>query len=473
MKVRHCVFLVACGIMALSSRPTAAFQLLDVLFLSDGSSVTGVIVEEEPGKNLVLENEEGDLLEYRFRDILRIEKRFVDEESLIQNRDVVYLNDGVVFRGTIVGRVPEKAIRLELDNGQLLDFDMKEIFKIGKEQVATGVVRKAVIKPKKAEKEEVEIKIRIAMKQLQLKQDRLKQGAEAGAAEGLEDEVDRLKNEIEQLEEQREAVEVEAAAEAERFAAIDGELGEYREQLLGTAGQLEQRIAACESPQLKQRLQVKYDDLQRSIDEVLQRAAVVALVEQPDPRVEEIENEAKVTDALAIARNGLWTKPEYEEQWKTLVTELPFEQRRQIYRDCRKSDSLAKALLNAIPFIGLGSWRQNDYLGGAIIVTTGITGLALYITYVSLFADTPQDQFLNENLDYIGGVIALAGYAFGIIEPFLFNTKQNMILRDALELERRTDEVAFRQAADKMRPFVFPAPPAEPELRIHLVRYEY
>lgn len=473
MKARHCAFLLACAVMTLTSRPAAAIQLLDVLFLSDGSSVTGVIVEEEPGKNLVLENEEGQLLEYRFRDIERIEKLFVDEESLIQNRDVVYLKDGVVFRGTIAGRVPEKSIRLELDNGQLLDFDMKEIFKIGKEQVATGVVRKAVIKPKKAEKEEVEIKIQIAMNQLRLKQDRLKQGGDAGEVESLEDEVDRLKNEIEQLEEQQEVVEAEAAEEAERFAAIESELGEYREQLLGAAGELEQRIAVCESPQVKQRLQAKYDDLQRSIAEVLQRAEVIALVEQPDPRVEEIENEAKVTDALAIAQNGLWTKPEYEEQWKALITELPFEQRRQIFWDCRKSDSLSKALLNAIPLIGLGSWRQKDYLGGAVIVTTGITGVGLYLVYEALFASTPQEQFLYQNLDYIGLGMALAGYAFGIIEPFLFNTKQNMDLRDALELGRRTDELAIRQSTDHAQRFVFPAPPAEPKLRVHLVRYEY
>jgi hypothetical protein len=473
MKVRHCACLVACVIMALCSWPAAAIQLLDVLFLSDGSSVTGVIVEEEPGKNLVLENEEGQLREYRFKDIERIEKLFVDEESLIQNRDVVYLRDGVVFRGTIVGRVPEKAIRLELENGQLLDFDMKEIFKIGKEQVATGVVRKAVIEPKKAEKKEVEIRIQIAMNQLRLKQERLDRGGDAAEGESLKDEVDRLKNEIQQLEEQQEVVDAEAAEEAARFAAIESELGEYREQLLGAAGELEQRIAACESPQVSRGLQAKYDDLERSINEVLQRAEVVALVEQPDPRVEEIEMEAKATDALALARTGLWAKPEYEEQWKALVAELPFEQRRQVFWNSRKSDSLGKALLNAIPLIGLGSWRQKDYLGGAIIVTTGITGLALYVTYELLFAATPQDQFLYENLDYIGGGIALAGYAFGIIEPFLFNTKQNMNLRDALELERRAEEVAIRQRTDHTQRFVFPAPPAEPEFRLYLVRYEY
>jgi len=254
MKVRHCLLVVACAVMALTSRPAAAIQLLDVLFLSDGSSVTGVIMEEEPGKALVLENEDGELLEYRFKDIERIEKLFVDEQPLIQNRDVVYLKDGVVFRGTIVGRIPEKAIRLEMENGQLLDFEFKEIFKIGKEQVATGVVRKAVIKPKKAERQEVEIKIQIAMNQLQLKQEKLKQGGDAGAVEGLQDEVDRLKNEIEQLEEQQEVVEAESGAAAwsrcragaaHRRLRIPSGQGAPGSQVRRTAEQYRRGPAAC------------------------------------------------------------------------------------------------------------------------------------------------------------------------------------------------------------------------------------
>jgi len=473
MKVRYRALLVVCVVIAFGTGPAAAIQLLDVLFLADGSSVTGVIVEEEPGKSLVLETEDGELLEYGFKDIERVEKLFVDEETLIQNRDVVYLEDGVVFRGRIVGRVPGKEIRLELEDGQLLDFRMDEVFKIGKEQVATGVVKKAVIKPKKAEKERIEIQIQIALNQLQLKQDRLKEGTKDSEKQSLQEEVDRLKGQIDQMEEQKKTAEAEVAEEEGKFAEIESELGELREQMLGAAGEFGQRITACESPQIRQRLQAKYEDLQRSIDEMLQRAEIVALVEQPDPRVEEIEMQTKVTDALAIARNGLWATPEYEEQWEALVAELPIEQRRQIFRDSRKTDSLSKALLNAIPFVGLGSWRQKDYLGGAIVLTTGVAGLAAYLTYEVLFADTTQDKFLYENLDYIGGGIALIGYVFGIIEPFLFNTKRNLKLREALELERRADQVAAGQAPGREQGFIFPAPPAEPRLRLHLVHFEY
>jgi hypothetical protein len=78
-----------------------------------------------------------------------------------------------------------------------------------------------------------------------------------------------------------------------------------------------------------------------------------------------------------------------------------------------------------------------------------------------------------DNLDYIGGGILLIGYGFGIVEPFLFNTKQNMNLREALELERRTDEVASRQMIEIERGFVFPAPPQESQVRLRLVRFEY
>ena len=467
MKVRHCAFVLACGIMALSSRPAAAIQLLDVLFLNDGSSITGVIVEEEPGKNLVLENEEGELLEYRFRDIDRIEKLFVDEESLIQNRDVVYLKDGVVFRGTIVGRIPEKAIRLELDNGQLLDFDMDEIFKIGKEQVATGVVRKAVIKPKEAEKEEVEIKIQIAMNQLQLKQDRLKQGGDTGEVQSLKEEVDRLKNEIEQLEEQQEVVGAEAAEEAGRFAAIESELGEYREQLLGASGELEQRIAACESPQAKQLLQAKYDDLRSSIEEVLQRAEVVALVEQPDPRIEEIELQNKATDALALAQQRLWKDPDYEDQWKTLVAELPYDTRREIYRQ-EHMTSTGAIIRNGIPFLYLGSWKQKDYLGAAIGLGANLAALGVLV-----YNEFQPDDAIYPTLSLVGAAIALGAYGFGIVEPIFYTLRYNLTLREALELQRRDDESEGKRVAQKESGHIFEAPPATFRVPVTLVRYEY
>ena len=469
MKGRHYLLVVACAVMALTSRPAAAIQLLDVLFLSDGSSVTGVIMEEEPGRALVLENEDGELLEYRFKDIERIEKMFVDEQPIIQNRDVVYLKDGVVFRGMIVGRVPEKAIRLELENGQLLDFDFNEIFKIGKEQVATGVVRKAVIKPKKAEKQEVEIKIQIAMNQLQLKQDKLKQGADAGAVEGLQDEVDRLKSEIEQLEEQQEVVEAEAAEEEERFAAVESELGEYRDQLLGAAAELEQRIAVCESPQVKERLEAKFEELQSSIEEVLQRAEVVALVEQPDPRIEEIELQNKTTDAIALAQQRLWKDPEYADRWETLVAELPYEERRAVYRELRQGFPGNKMLWNAIPFAYLGSLRQQDYVGAAIGISVNVAGIAVLLLNDSAAYDRATFNMIAD----IGIGVLVGAWIFGILEPINFSFSSNKKLREALELTRKEDGSTGQQVAQVERGYVFPSAPAEPRLRLTLVRFAY
>ena len=466
MKVRYRALLVVCVIIAFGTWPAAAIPLLDVLFLSDGSSVIGVIVEEEPGKSLVLENEDGELLEYRFKDIERIEKLFVDEEPLIQNRDVVYLNDGVMFRGTIVGRIPEKEIRLELEDGQLLDFRMDEVFKIGKEQVATGVVKKAVIKPKKAEKERVEIQIQIALNQLQLKQDRLKESTKDSEKQSLQDEVDRLKNEIDQMEEQQETVEAEAAEEEDSFAEVESELGELRTELLAAAEGLEERIAACESPQVKERLEAKHEELQRNIAEVLQRAEVIALVEQPDPRIEAIELQEEATDALAIMQNRLWDKPEYEAQWRTLVAELPFKERQKIYREVREIFPLGPMLWNVVPFAFIGSWKQEDYFGGAVGLGLEAVGLSIWIYETASGADSTA-------LLQLGGYFFLGAWAFGIIEPLLFRSWYNGKLRDALELDRRSDESTVVQIAAIEQGYVFPAPPPEPRLRLSLVRFEY
>jgi hypothetical protein len=466
MKSRYGALFVICVVMALSSWPAAAIQLLDVLFLTDGSSVTGVVVEEEPGKSLVLENEEGKLLEYRFRDIERIEKLFVDEEPLIQNRDVVYLRDGVVFRGVIVGRIPEKTIRLELENGQLLDFDMKEIFKIGKEQVATGIVQRAVIKPKKAEKEQVEIQIQIAMNQLQLKQDKLKQGGDTAEVENLRDEVERLKNEIGQLEEQQEGVEAEAAEEEQRFAAVESELGQLRTNLLAATEGLEERINACESPQVKGRLIAKYEELKSGITEVLNQAEVIALTAQPDPHIEEIELQNKTTDAVALAQTRLWKDPEYEDQWKSLVAELPYEQRRMIYSNARETFPLGNVLLNAIPFAFIGSWKQKDYLGGSIGLGLEAAGLGIWIYETAASLD-------SQDLLALGGYFFLAAWGIGLIEPLLFTSWYNGKLRDALELERREPRNPNEQIAASERTYEFPTTTAEPPLRLMLVRFEY
>jgi hypothetical protein len=458
------IFLAVVGVL-FTTYPAGAIHLLDVLFLSDGTSFVGIIMAEEPGKSVTLETEDGELLEYRLKDIQRIEKKLLDEQPLIENRDVVYLKDGVIFRGMIVGRVPGKEITLELENGQLLDFPMGEVAKIGKEQVATGVVKKGTLKPKSAEKERVETQIQIALGRLEAKREQQKAG-EPAEGEGLQEEIDRLQEEMEQLQEQQQEAEAAATEEAERFAAVESEIGELRSQVLAAAEELKGRIAACGSATAKQQLEAAYRDLQRNIDEVMQRAEVIALVEQPDPRIVQIQLEQKTTSGTAIAQSRLWKDPRYAEQWQALVAELPYEQRREIYREAKSTGAVGRALVNAIPFGGfLGSWRKRD---PAAAVTAGLIvgGLGVWIYEGS----TPAG---DETLLSVGGAMVLASWGFGIVEPFFHVLGQNMKLRDALELDRRATRTASGQGAEPLRGYEFPAPPPEPRIRLHLVRYEY
>jgi len=467
MNPRHALIVLALAGWLCAALPAGTVPLMDVLFLADGTSVAGVIVAEEPGKSVTLQSDSGELLEYRFKDIERIEKKLLDEQPLIQNRDVVYLKDGVIFRGQIVGRVPQEQITLELADGCLLAFALRDVAKIGKEQVAGGVVRKATLKPKAAEKERVEVQIQIALGQIEAKRERQK-AAPAGGTEGLQEEIDRLQEEVTQLQEHRQEAEAEAAEEAERFAAIESELGELRSQVLGAADEIERRIEACASPQAKRELQTRYRDLQGSIDEVLQRAQVIAMVERPDPRIEQIELQEQAASGLALAQTRLWKDPRYAEQWQDLMGEIPREQRRRIYRDTKSSGAIGRALINAIPFGSfLGSWRQRDPMAA---VTFGLIAGGLGALYYDAVT-SPDDETGPGLALQVGGAMLLGSWGLGVIEPFFHVLGQNVKLREALELDQWATRTAL--GAAPLTGYDFPAPPPEPRIRLDLVRYSY
>ena len=475
MKVRYYTAVLVLAGLVCGTYQAAAIQLLDVLLLSDGTSVTGVIMEEEPGKSLVIETEDGQLLKYRLKDIERIEKKLVEEEALIENRDVVYLNDGVVFRGMIVGQDPGREITLELEDGQLLHFPMKEVFKITKEQVGTGIAKKAVLRPKKAEKERILITIQIMRNQLEAKKSSLKPGMDASAEQSLKEEAGRLEEEIAALEEEREAIAEEVEEEEQRFAQVEGELGELRGELLSASEEIEQRIAACSSPELRNQLKAKYAELQKDISEILQRAEVVALLEQQDPRITQIELEQKSSEALAITQNQLWNHPRYRDQLEQLVSELPLEERQRIYNESKQGKAGGAMALNLIPLLNLGSWRQKDYLGASIgtVATIGGAAFAGTIAFIATNIENRPTTDSEDVLIITGWSAALAGYVFGLIEPLFYVKRYNDRLAEAMDLSSIEKATARRQVASGDRRQVFSDALTAPTFAVTIVRYEY
>jgi len=409
-------------------------ELVDTLYLADGTAVTGVIMEIEPGKTVTIETEDRQLFKYKEKDIERIEKRIedIEREALIQNRDIVYLKDGVVFKGMVVGQVPGESIRLELESGLLLDFQLKEIVKISKEQVSGGIVKRAPLTPKKSEKEKIDISVQIMQDRLAQARSRAEEQEDGSEEEQkLEEEVDRLKEEMEALEQEQQRIEEEAVEEQAQIARVGEELGEVQGQLLERAAEIEEMIEACSSPQLRQSMSGRYAEIQSKVAELMQRIELVSLVEQPDPRIQEIEAEKNRTELIALAENRLWNKAEFKDEFEERCATLTEKQRRDVYREARRTDVLGPTLRNLAPFVAWGSWKQQDYLGASIAMASTIGGLVVFTagTELNWFSES---MFTFGAASYIGIGLMAAGYVFSLVEPFIFVARSNLQLSEAL-----------------------------------------
>jgi hypothetical protein len=53
-------------------------------------------------------------------------------------QEVVYLKDGSILRGTIIEQVPNKSLKIQLDDGSVFVHEMDEVEKITKEQPVTN-----------------------------------------------------------------------------------------------------------------------------------------------------------------------------------------------------------------------------------------------------------------------------------------------------------------------------------------------
>jgi hypothetical protein len=306
--------------------------------------------------------------------------------------------------------------------------------------------------------------------QLEAKKSSLKPAMDASAEQSLEEELGRLEEEIATLEEERETIEQEVGEEEQRFAKVEGELGELRGELLSASEEIEQRSAACSSPEMREQMEGKYVELQKGISEILQRAEVIALLEQQDPRIAQIELEQKSSDALAISQNQLWNHPRYRDQLARLVSELPLDERQRIYNDSKLGNAGGAMALNLLPLLNLGSWGQKDYLGASIGTVSTIGGVVAY--GINALVLTPGSP-LYDTLDVVGLVVAGVGYVFGLIEPFLYVSKYNDGLAEALNLSSTEQATARRQVASGDRRQVFTDALPAPTFAVTIVRYEY
>ena len=80
MKIKLSIF--ASLLLFLAIFPLFAVQLIDTIHLINGETLSGLIIEEIPNRQLTIENQQGETVEVRIEDIERIAKRRLSVDNL-------------------------------------------------------------------------------------------------------------------------------------------------------------------------------------------------------------------------------------------------------------------------------------------------------------------------------------------------------------------------------------------------------
>jgi len=173
------------------------------------------------------------------------------------------------------------------------------------------------------------------------------------------------------------------------------------------------------------------DEIDRKTAEIVQRTAVISQTAEPDPRLVPIEQAEAYDELLGMTRSRLWDEPALREEFVATVASVPAEARQRIYHDNKRDDQRRTMLLNAIPFLAIGSWAQGDVLGASIGTVSMIGGMLCHL--VSAFRDPYVGSFVTP-LGITGTAVSVVGYAFALYRPGRFIIKSNAELARALGL---------------------------------------
>jgi hypothetical protein len=407
--------------------------------------------------------------------------------------DVVFLRDGVIFRGTIVEQVLGERIILQTENDYLLSLHLEEIWKIVKEKrLAEGIEKVEEEKPNVIDDLKSQLQILLVSGAETQKRE---YGAEDIEVEQnrLEEEIARLKDEIEgiesdpdeeqlneeervalielqqnvqSLQEQVKRLEegeqllteriVTADQRAAELEAINREFQKLIDELLETTKGMWTEEIVGEAKAYKEEIQYLKEDFQDLVSDLLEAVSDVKQM-NPEQQLQELEAfrgrlevlSAEMRD-LARARRQedvdatqyvlgamitgeIWLNPDYQPVLSQLSTVLPRHEREVLFEENKRKDAWSSTGMNLIPILALGSWKQGDTLGAITAGIAGILGLTnIYLGTAHVFPEAPES--LEDALLYVGIGFAGAGWAFSLIEPFIYSHVQNRKLGQALGL---------------------------------------
>jgi hypothetical protein len=442
MKKTMTCFLIVTMFLAGIALSRADDQLIDVVYLKDRTVLEGLIIDQVAGVSVKLATADRIVYTLADQEIDRIVKEKTREPIPFSYSDAVLLKDGVMFRGTIVEQRPEVSIVLQTDNDLLLTFPTEDIWKILKEKRVAGKVVEKDEKRSRNEREGLKIALQIELVRDEIRKQEEKKRSSGGQPEGeLGGEIDRLKEQMQGLEEAEEQIEFESVTdrrieERDRLENLELKVEELLKELTemleqcegGTEG--EQSATSGKTREVLEYFAVLPPDLfqtperlplhlialagiandvsagragdpaegsaqlvaDRQSDEELSEQLSESLSEIVDQTIYRIPTQEEI-DALSAAQASYRSLVDLlgSRRWKrlarggdvrALAEPLPVEDRVFLYETYKPKGALLGMALNIVPFVYLGSWVQGDG-GGALIgmaqtaACVGAWGIAL------------------------------------------------------------------------------------------------
>ncbi|HAV43140.1 TPA: hypothetical protein DCX15_03900 [bacterium] len=97
----------------------------DIIYLHDGTSIVGEIIESEPGKSYTLKKQDETIRVFKMEDVWKVS---FEERGMYE--DELFLKDGSIITGEIIGSIPGETYRIKTADKSVLIFKMDEVSRI-------------------------------------------------------------------------------------------------------------------------------------------------------------------------------------------------------------------------------------------------------------------------------------------------------------------------------------------------------
>ena len=424
------------ALLALVTVVVTPLEVREIVYLRDGPAVEGAIIERIPGVSYSVETRRGTVVTVPVERVDRIEKLAIDPDDVaFSYRDVVVLHSGLIFRGTIVEEVPEQHLVLLADGGLSLRFRMDAIWRIASEKCAAGQSRGAIGEHPTGGDLRRAFRIELTISRVD--------SADASGDDKQSGRLEQLRDELADLEAERDVAHDLREEGEQSIARLRGQLADLEGEAADLATELAQRALSCAAENLEAQAAVltAYELAQDHLGDLHTTALRRT---QVDPRM--------LTDQVALEREmrhveltSLLTLPlpmgRLYPAVASLVPIFSQEERKELYRELRLRPALRPGLLNLVLPIGVGSFVQGDYLGGAISAISIIGGLVLFVDGASTLGAQAGTGVWDPPVSFwIGLGMAGGGYLYSLGAPRIYRTRQNARLEDVLRLDEALEE---------------------------------